>query len=102
MTGFPVASKRGPHDDTIVRMATPMHVFNEIAGRYGVESTDEEAVDRFFIYHVPKLSQNTQQAILDELLARDGEPPRVPFPQATAPPVKTTGNKSQKTPKAEV
>ena len=54
-------------------MATPMHFYNEIEERYGVNPTDEQAVDRFFEYRLPRLPQKAQQAILDELLARNGE-----------------------------
>jgi len=76
-------------------MATPMHVYNDIAGRYGVEATDDDAVDRFFKYRVPKLPKNTQQAIIDELFARDGEP----LPRQTskrAPVVRSTSQPSPK------
>lgn len=57
-------------------MATPMHVYAEIAARHGkVNPTDEEAVDRFFAEEVPTLSEEVQREIMNELLARDGESP---------------------------
>lgn len=55
-------------------MATPMRVYNDIAKRYGIDPTDEKAVDRFFEYRLPRLPKKTQQVILEELLARNGEP----------------------------
>ena len=54
-------------------MPTPMHVYNEIAARYGVDSTDEEAVDHFFEVTLQGFTLPEQQAIFDELLSRDGE-----------------------------
>jgi len=65
-------------------MATPMHVYNDIAGRYGVDPTNDNAVDRFFMYRVPKLPKATQQAIVDELFARNGEPLPRQTPKRTA------------------
>lgn len=57
-------------------MPTPMHVFAEIARRYGVDFADENRVDRFYMEEVPQLPMPEQVAIWDELLARDGEPPK--------------------------
>ena len=54
-------------------MPTPMHVFVEIAARHGVDPKDEAAVTRFF-ERVGRMKPQEQQAIMDELLARDGEP----------------------------
>lgn len=56
-------------------MATPMHVFAELAAKYGhVDPENEEAVLLFFEEQVLKLPENIQVAIGEELFARDGEP----------------------------
>lgn len=54
-------------------MSTPMHVFAEIASRYGVDPKDQEAVDRFFYNEDNRLSRDEQIAIMEELVWRDGE-----------------------------
>lgn len=54
-------------------MPTPMYVYAEIAARYGVDSDDFNAVDDFFSEKIQCLPKKVQQAILDELLSRDGE-----------------------------
>ncbi len=65
-------------------MATPMHVFNEIAARYGCEDTDD-----FFTNVLGKLPMVVCQNIFDELLVRDGEPskPMAPRKYTTGVPV---------------
>lgn len=50
-----------------------MYVYAEIAARYGVDSDDFNAVDDFFSEKIQCLPKKVQQAILDELLSRDGE-----------------------------
>ena len=59
-------------------MTTPMHVYDEIAGRYGAKT--EEEVDLFFQIEVFKLPAEVQQAIFNELLDSHGVPdkPRDP------------------------
>ncbi len=55
-------------------MATPMHVYAELAARHGkIDPTDEKAVDHFFIQVAPTLSEEVQREIMHELIARDGE-----------------------------
>jgi hypothetical protein len=51
-----------------------MRVFAEIAGRYGVNTADEQAVDHFYAVILPKKPRAVQQRVADELLNRDGEP----------------------------
>ena len=53
-------------------MATPMRVYAEIAERYGVDSHDDEAIDRFF-EQAATLPVAERELILRELLDRDGE-----------------------------
>lgn len=55
-------------------MATPMHVYDEIAARYGKQSPS--AVDRFFAVEVKDLDLVERRSILQELLARNAEIPR--------------------------
>lgn len=55
-------------------MTTPMHVYSEIAARYGAKT--EEEVDHFFQCAVFVLSPETQEAMLNELLDAHAEPPR--------------------------
>ena len=59
-------------------MSTPMHIYDEIAERYGAKT--EEEVDRFFQVEVFKLPAEVQQAIFDELLDSHAIPskPRAP------------------------
>lgn len=54
-------------------MATPTHVYADIASRYGVDPDDEEAVDKWFNEILPMLPVDIRAAIFEELLARDGE-----------------------------
>ena len=54
-------------------MSTPIHVFAEIASRYGVDPSNQEAVDRFFYNEDNRLSRDEQIAIMEELVCRDGE-----------------------------
>ena len=54
-------------------MPTPMHVYLEIASRYGVDTSNETAIDNFYIETIVTLPEEEQQAILDELLCREGE-----------------------------
>jgi hypothetical protein len=53
-------------------MPTPMHVYADIAARYGKYNSNQE-VDDFFANVVPTLSQPEQECIFAELLVRDGE-----------------------------
>ena len=55
-------------------MPTPMHVYDEIAARFGVDATDPEAVTRFFTDDLVTLPEQLRALIFDELLARDAEP----------------------------
>ncbi len=41
-------------------MPTPMHVYDEIAARFGVDGTDPEAVTRFFTHNLATLSEKLQ------------------------------------------
>ncbi len=54
-------------------MATPSHVFADIASRYGVDPADQEAVDKWYNEILPMLPVEIRAAIFEELLARDGE-----------------------------
>lgn len=54
-------------------MATPMHVYAEIAARYGVDPGDDGAVDRFFIERAVTLPLAERELIVSELFGRDGE-----------------------------
>jgi hypothetical protein len=49
-------------------MTTPMSVYARIAERYGVDSSDDEAVDEFFLTTVGQLPGKERQGILNELL----------------------------------
>ena len=55
-------------------MPTPPQVFADVAARYGVDPNDADAVVRFFTETVPTLPPEEIDAILDELLAREGAP----------------------------
>lgn len=62
-----------------------MSAFAVIAARYGVDPTDEEAVDRFFDEHAPDLPAEEREAILADLLSGDGDgdsPPRRHYAKA--------------------
>ncbi len=50
-----------------------MHVFADIARKYGIDPTNDTAIDEFFISTVPTLTENEQQAIFTELLQRENE-----------------------------
>lgn len=54
-------------------MTTPMHVYFEIALRHDPLITDADGVALFFRDTVPSLSNEQQQAILDELVRRSDE-----------------------------
>lgn len=54
-------------------MATPMHVYEDIASRYGVDPSNQDAVDDFFDLTVPTLPEEIQISIKYELLARETE-----------------------------
>lgn len=58
-------------------MPTPMHVYTEIASRYGIDPDDGDAVDAWWVAEtegsIRDLSIAERQSIMDELLARDGE-----------------------------
>lgn len=56
-------------------MPTPMHVYGEIAARYGVDPTSGPAVTRFFTNTINTLPILVQQEIAEELLHRDAEEP---------------------------
>jgi hypothetical protein len=50
-----------------------MHVYRDIASRYGVDVASREALSRFFNHDLHQLPAETQRAIAEELLDRDGE-----------------------------
>ena len=54
-------------------MPTPLHVFNEIAARYGANPHDRRSVRSFYNEAFLKLPLAEQEEIVDELIARDGE-----------------------------
>lgn len=54
-------------------MATPTHVFAEIASRYGINPQDTRAVDAFFDNENNCFSAEEQIAIMEELVRRDEE-----------------------------
>lgn len=51
-----------------------MHVYEEIAARFGVDGADPEAVTKFFTDDFVTCPEQLQVLIFDELLARDAEP----------------------------
>lgn len=53
-------------------MTTPMSVYSRIAERFGVDSTDEDSVDEFFLKAVPAMEADTRGAILQELMRNLG------------------------------
>lgn len=55
-------------------MPTPMHVYDEIAERYGIDSSNSEAVLDFFSTKVYELPPGTQKNIAEEILLRNNEP----------------------------
>lgn len=57
-------------------MPTPMHGSREIASRYGVDVTSREALSHFFNHTLATLAAETQLAIAQELIDRDGEKSR--------------------------
>lgn len=64
-------------------MPTPMHVFNEIAARYGVNPDDQKNVRDFFRNTLPSFNEEERRKIFDELMFRDGEtkpPSQTPKP----------------------
>ena len=58
-------------------MPTAMHWYNEIAKKYGVDYTNEKAVEDFFVYTVPMMSNKERESITRFLLGRDG-PAKIP------------------------
>jgi DNA-binding CsgD family transcriptional regulator len=56
-------------------MPTPMHVYGEIAARYGVDPSSGPAVTRFFTNTINTLPIPIQQEIAEEFLHRDAEEP---------------------------
>jgi len=55
-------------------MPTPMHVYADIAKRYGrIDPNDQSAVRNFFRQTLPRKSESIKEEIFKELLARDGE-----------------------------
>jgi hypothetical protein len=51
-----------------------MRVFADLAARHGIEPTDDEAVDDFFVRVAPTLPEDQQVQILSELLRADPSP----------------------------
>jgi DNA-binding protein Fis len=49
-----------------------MSVYSRIAKRFGVDSTDEDSVDEFFLKVVPAMEADTRGAILQELMRNLG------------------------------
>lgn len=66
-------------------MTTPMHVYSEIAARYGAKT--EEEVDHFFQVELLQLPADVQQAIIDELIDSHGIPSK-PMPKPPARPTR--------------
>jgi len=54
-------------------MPTSMYVFADIARKYGIDPTNDAAIDEFFITTVPTLTEDEQQAIFTELLQREND-----------------------------
>ena len=54
-------------------MAVLQHVFEEIAGAYGIDSKNKVDVSLFFMKGAALLSEEEQKAIMFELESRDGE-----------------------------
>lgn len=58
-------------------MPTPLNVFAEVAARNAdIDPQDRVAVLRFYQHTLPSLPKAQQEAVLVELLQRDGEPPQ--------------------------
>jgi hypothetical protein len=58
-------------------MATPVHVFVEVAAKHGdVDPTDMAAVQRWYMKTLPMLRAETIRAVVEELIERDGEAPK--------------------------
>lgn len=51
-----------------------MHVYEDIAARFGVEATNSAAVTRFFTHDLVTLPAQPQVMIAEELVDREGEP----------------------------
>jgi hypothetical protein len=51
-----------------------MHVYREIAARFGVDPNDEEAVGDFYEFEMAEKSQEVKEVVFQELLERVGEP----------------------------
>lgn len=58
-------------------MPTAMHWYNMIAKKYGVDPKNEKAVEDFFVYTVPMMSNAERSDITKFLLGRDG-PAKIP------------------------
>jgi hypothetical protein len=57
-------------------MPTPITAFADAAAQYGdVDPSDIEAVQKWFAEELPKLSPDVIEAVLRQLLRRDGEAP---------------------------
>ena len=57
-------------------MPTPITAFADAAAHYGdVDPSDIEAVQKWFAEELPKLSPDVIEAVLRQLLSRDGEAP---------------------------
>jgi len=70
----PKGSAEGHQDDGgHTKMTTPMHVYVEIAARYGVDPTDDEAIDAWWESGMQALPEESQAAIGAELLERHAE-----------------------------
>ena len=56
-------------------MPTPTTAFADVAAEFGnVDPDDLDAVQRWFLEELPKLSQETLEQALGELLRQDGTP----------------------------
>ncbi|ALA58835.1 hypothetical protein NITMOv2_2420 [Nitrospira moscoviensis] len=55
-------------------MSTPMHLYTDIARRYGnVDPHDQAAVRKFFRHTLLTKPDSVREEIFNELLSRDGE-----------------------------
>jgi len=79
---------------------TPTQAFAEVAARYGVDPSDQEAVQQWFLEDLPELPTEQIEEILEDLLASHGTgevstdtrcyPERAPLPTLdSSPPVQT-------------
>lgn len=54
-------------------MPTPMEVYVEIAKRCGVDTSDEEAVEKFFEYELAKKSLSFRKAVFEILMQGESD-----------------------------